>query len=109
LGDDGGPAHILDWLKAEHGANYRVAAIGHRVVHGGIEFAAPVRLNAAVVAKLEKLVPLAPLHQPHTLTQIRARHERMPNVPQVACFDTAAHRSNPAIAQMFALPAELTE
>jgi len=109
LGHDGALAHILDWLKAEHGANYRVAAIGHRVVHGGIEFAAPVRLNAAVVAKLEKLVPLAPLHQPHNLSPIRALLERMPNVPQVACFDTAAHRSNPAIAQMFALPAELTE
>jgi len=66
-------------------------------------------LNAAVVAKLEKLVPLAPLHQPHNLSPIRALLERLPSVPQVACFDTAAHRSNPAIAQMFALPAELTE
>jgi acetate kinase len=109
LGHDGALEHILDWLKAEHGANHRVAAIGHRVVHGGTDFAAPVRLNAAVVAKLEKLVPLAPLHQPHNLSPIRALLERLPNVPQVACFDTAAHRSNPPIAQMFALPAELTE
>ena len=109
VGHDGALAHILDWLKAEHGAGYRVAAIGHRVVHGGTDYAAPVRLDAAVVARLDKLVPLAPLHQPHNLAPIRALLERLPNVPQVACFDTAAHRTNPPIAQMFALPAELTE
>jgi acetate kinase len=109
LGHDGALAHILDWLKGEHGASHRVAAIGHRVVHGGSDYASPVRVDAAVVAKLEKLVPLAPLHQPHNLAPIRALLERLPDVPQVACFDTAAHRSNPAIAQMFALPAELTD
>jgi len=64
---------------------------------------------AAVVAKLEKLVPLAPLHQPHNLAPIRALLQRTPELPQVACFDTAAHRSNPPLAQMFALPKELTD
>jgi acetate kinase len=62
-----------------------------------------------VVAQLEQLIPLAPLHQPHNLTPIRILMERTPQLPQVACFDTAFHRSNPPLAQMFALPAELTE
>src|SRR5262245_22232401 len=62
-----------------------------------------------MVAKLEKLVPLAPLHQPHNLSPIRALLERAPELPQVACFDTAFHRSNPTLAQMFALPKELTD
>jgi acetate kinase len=68
-----------------------------------------VRLDAAVVAKLDKLVPLAPLHQPHNLAPIRILLERTPELPQVACFDTAAHRSNPPLAQLFALPQELTD
>jgi acetate kinase len=109
LGHDAALAHIVDWLKATHGAEYRLAAVGHRVVHGGPDHAAPVRVDAAVLAKLEKLVPLAPLHQPHNLAPIRALLERSPELPQVACFDTAMHRSNPPVAQMFALPAELTE
>ena len=109
LGHDGALAHVLDWLKAAHGGEYRLTSVGHRVVHGGTEFAAPVRLDATLLAKLEKLVPLAPLHQPHNLAPIRALFERAPEIAQVACFDTAAHRSNPLHAQMFALPSELTE
>jgi acetate kinase len=109
LGHDGALAHIIDWLKAAHGGDHRLAAVGHRVVHGGSEYAAPVRLDAAVVAKLDKLVPLAPLHQPHNLAPIRILLERTPELPQVACFDTAAHRSNPPLAQLFALPQELTD
>jgi acetate kinase len=109
LGHEGALAHIVDWLKIAHGAEYRLAAVGHRVVHGGADYAAPVRVNAAVLAKLEKLAPLAPLHQPHNLAPIRALLERSPELPQVACFDTAMHRSNPPVAQLFALPAELTE
>jgi len=109
LGHDGALAHILEWLEAAHGGDHRLAAAGHRVVHGGTDYAAPVRLDAAVVAQLEKLVPLAPLHQPHNLAPIRALLQRAPELPQVACFDTAAHRSNPPLAQMFALPQELTD
>jgi acetate kinase len=109
LGHDGALAHIVDWLKATHGSEHRLAAVGHRVVHGGADYAAPVRVEAAVLAKLERLVPLAPLHQPHNLAPIRSLLERSPQLPQVACFDTAMHRSNPPVAQMFALPAELTE
>jgi acetate kinase len=109
LGHDGALAHILDWLKATHGGDHRLAAVGHRVVHGGADYAAPVRVDAAIVAKLEKLVPLAPLHQPHNLAPIRAVLQRAPELPQVACFDTAMHRSNPPLAQMFALPKELDD
>jgi acetate kinase len=76
-------------------------------VHGGLEYTQPVRLDARVLQALEKFVPLAPLHQPHNLAPIRLLLERAPELPQVACFDTSYHRSNPEIAQMFALPAEL--
>jgi acetate kinase len=109
LGHEGALAHIIDWLKATHGNDHRLAAVGHRVVHGGTEYAAPVRVDAAIVAKLEKLVPLAPLHQPHNLAPIRALLQRAPDLAQVACFDTAMHRSNPPLAQMFALPKELDD
>ena len=109
LGHDGALAHIIDNLKASYGAEYRLAAVGHRVVHGGIDFPAPVRVDAAVMSKLEKLLPLAPLHQPHNLAPIGALLERMPALPQVACFDTAFHRVNPQLAQMYALPYELFE
>ena len=83
--------------------------MGHRVVHGGVDYAGPVRITAEVVAKLERLVPLAPLHQPHNLRPIRALSARMPEVPQVACFDTGFHRAQPPLAQAFALPRELSE
>ena len=109
LGHEGALAHIVDWLKAAHGKDHRLAAVGHRVVHGGVDYAAPVRVDAAILAKLERFIPLAPLHQPHNLAPIRALLERSPDLPQVACFDTAMHRSNPAVAQMFALPMELTD
>ena len=109
LGHDGALAHIVEWLKMAHGNEYRLAAVGHRVVHGGADYAAPVRVDAGVLKKLERFIPLAPLHQPHNLAPIRALLERSPGLPQVACFDTAMHRSNPPLAQMFALPAELTE
>ena len=109
LGHDNALVYILEWLKVTYGADYRPAAVGHRVVHGGTDYAAPVRLDAAVVAKLEKLVPLAPLHQPHNLAPIRTVLQRIPELPQVACFDTAFHRSNPPLAQMFALPKELDD
>jgi acetate kinase len=109
LGHDNALVYILEWLKVSYGTDYRPAAVGHRVVHGGTGYAAPVRVDAAVVAELEKLVPLAPLHQPHNLAPIRSLLQRAPDLPQVACFDTAMHRSNPPLAQMFALPKELDD
>ena len=103
----GATAEILN-LGRELLAGRPVLAFGHRVVHGGTQFAAPVRVDATVMAALEKLVPLAPLHQPHNLLPIEVIAAAAPGIPQIACFDTAFHRSQPALAQEFALPRELT-
>ena len=103
----GATAEILK-LGRELLAGRPVLAFGHRVVHGGTEFAAPVRVDANVMAALAKLVPLAPLHQPHNLAPIEAIAARRADMPQIACFDTAFHRSQPPLAQEFALPRELT-
>jgi acetate kinase len=108
LGHDGAIAHLIEFLSAQR-ADHRLVAVGHRVVHGGLEFSEPVKLNAEVIAKLEKFIPLAPLHQPHNLAPIRLVAERLPQVMQVACFDTAFHRAQPEIAQAFALPASITD
>jgi len=99
---------LLDWLAREL-PEVRIAAAGHRVVHGGIGFAAPVLVDGNVLAQLERLVPLAPLHQPHNLAAIRALAKRAPQVPQVACFDTAFHRSIPARDQLYGLPLSYAE
>ncbi len=87
----------------------RLVAAAHRVVHGGTQFDQPVRIDADVISTLEKLIPLAPLHQPHALAGIRAVASRAPHLPQVACFDTAFHRSQPPVAQRIALPRRFTE
>jgi acetate kinase len=100
--------HLVAFLR-ERLAGSRLIGVGHRVVHGGLDFTQPVRLEARVLDTLEKYVPLAPLHQPHNLAPIRLLLERAPELPQVACFDTSFHRGNPELAQMFALPYELHE
>ena len=86
-----------------------VAGVGHRVVHGGTRFTEPTLVTRNVIASLKELCPLAPLHQPHNLAAIEAIQSAAPHIPQVACFDTAFHQSQPHIAQAFALPRELTE
>jgi acetate kinase len=106
LGHAGALDHLVAYLRERLGAD-RLIGVGHRVVHGGLDYTQPVRLDAGVLGTLEKFVPLAPLHQPHNLAPIRLLLERAPELPQVACFDTSFHRGNPEIAQMFALPAEL--
>ena len=106
LGHDGALEHIVGWLKGEI-AGDRLAGVGHRVVHGGLDYTQPVRVDATVVRALEKFVPLAPLHQPHNLTPIRLLLDRQPALPQVACFDTSFHRTAPPVSQRFALPAQL--
>jgi acetate kinase len=92
-----------DWLRAQQG-DTTLIGVGHRVVHGGVEFTAPVRIDQAVMAKLDALCPLAPLHQPHNLAGIRAVAAAQADLPQVACFDTAFHRAHPELADWFALP-----
>jgi acetate kinase len=102
---DAGLARIIAWLEGQL-AGARVVAVGHRVVHGGIDFTAPVVVTDAVRSQLAALVPLAPLHQPHNLAGIDAAAARFPGVPQIACFDTAFHRAHPFEADTFALPPE---
>ncbi|WP_434617772.1 acetate/propionate family kinase [Azospirillum sp. B2RO_4] len=101
-------SYLLDWIE-ERLEGATLIAAGHRVVHGGVRHAAPVLLTSAVLDELDGLVPLAPLHQPHNLAAIRALAEAHPELPQVACFDTAFHRNQPWQAQTFAIPRELTE
>ena len=108
LGHDGALDYLVDHLRSEL-ADDRLIGIGHRVVHGGLAYTQPVRVDAQVLKVLETFVPLAPLHQPHNLAPIRRALERAPELPQVACFDTSFHRTQPDLAQMFALPAELRE
>jgi acetate kinase len=106
LGHDGAIEYLGDFLQ-HHLKNHRLVGVGHRVVHGGLAYTAPVRVEAKTLAALERLVPLAPLHQPHNLLPIDKFLKRTPDLPQVACFDTSFHRANPDVAQRFALPAEL--
>ena len=86
-----------------------VAGIGHRIVHGGLDFGAPVRLDDEVVAKLAALAPLAPLHQPHNLAAVAAAREAFPHAPQVGCFDTAFHRGQAFVEDAFAIPMRFYE
>jgi acetate kinase len=97
---------LLDWLAAAAGGSDLIAA-GHRVVHGGMDFGAPIAITPEVLAALAELEPLAPQHQPHNLAAIRALAARRPALPQVACFDTAFHATQPEVATTLTLPAEL--
>jgi len=108
FGHDGAITYLAGFLREQLGA-HRLVAVGHRVVHGGLDYAAPVRLTAEIVGHLEQFIPLAPLHQPHNLKPIRLLLANRPELPQVACFDTAFHRRQPEVAQAFALPPEITE
>jgi len=94
---------ILDWLRKK-GSDSLVAAIGHRVVHGGPDYVEPTLIDDAALAKLKSLIPLAPLHEPHNIAGIEAAMKAFPSTPQVACFDTAFHRAHPFVADTFALP-----
>ena len=108
LGHDGALDYLVGFLR-DRLAEHRLVAVGHRVVHGGLEYTKPVRVDAGVIAALEKYIPLAPLHQPHNLAPIRALLARLPQLLQIACFDTAFHRTQPSVAQAFALPKSITE
>ncbi|HEY6520329.1 MAG TPA: acetate/propionate family kinase [Roseiarcus sp.] len=94
---------ILSWLK-KAGYHSSIAAVGHRIVHGGPDYAEPVLIDDATLAKLKALIPLAPLHQPHNVAGVEAAMKAFPSIPQVACFDTAFHRSQPFINDTYALP-----
>jgi acetate kinase len=94
---------LLGWID-DHLGRGRLAAVGHRVVHGGKLYARPVVVDDNVLEKLARLAPLAPLHQPHNLEPMRAIARLHPALPQVACFDTSFHLTNPTVSRMYALP-----
>jgi acetate kinase len=108
LGHDGALDFLLEQMPSALQGT-KVKGVGHRVVHGGLQYSQPVRIDAALVEVLQRFVPLAPLHQPHNLAPIRRLLERAPELPQVACFDTAFHRSNDDLVQMFGLPYAMFE
>jgi len=105
---EGALARIIAALDA-HFPDAELRAVGHRIVHGGKGYAAPVALDAAILDELEQLDPFAPLHQPHNLAAVRAAMARFPGALQVGCFDTAFHRTQPFEAEAFALPLDLYE
>ena len=100
-------SELLAWVRTQLGAD-TLAAVGHRVVHGGRRLIAPVRITQAVLDELDQLVALAPLHQPHSLGAIRAVQAASPDLAQIACFDTAFHRGHANVIKNFALPRDLT-
>lgn len=97
---------LAGWLRSKYGGG-RVVGVGHRVVHGGPRFSGPIVVTREILTELKELTPLAPLHQPHNLAPIEAIFERMPDVPQVAVFDTSFHRGHSAVATVVPLPREL--
>jgi acetate kinase len=101
-------AALAAWLRSRYGGS-RVLGVGHRVVHGGARFAVPTIVTREVLRELKELVPLAPLHQPYNLAAIEAVYERLPDVPQVACFDTAFHRGHSEVAQLVPLPRDIRQ
>ncbi|HSF14825.1 MAG TPA: acetate/propionate family kinase [Vicinamibacteria bacterium] len=118
LADEKLPASVTDgsaaidalaaWLRSRYGGS-RVLGVGHRVVHGGARFAAPTLVSREVLDELYELVPLAPLHQPYNLAAIEAVFERLPGVPQVACFDTSFHRGHAPVAELIPLTRDIRE
>jgi acetate kinase len=101
-------AALAAWLRSNY-QGARVLGVGHRVVHGGSRFTGPTIVDPEVIAQLKTLVPLAPLHQPYNLAAIEAVEERLPDVRQVACFDTSFHRGQPAVAELLPLPGDLRQ
>ena len=99
---------LAAWLKSVYGGA-RVVGVGHRVVHGGARYTHPTVVTPEVLIELRRLIPLAPLHQPYNLAAIEAVSERLPDVPQVACFDTSFHRAHSPMAELIPLPREVRE
>jgi acetate kinase len=107
--DQSGALDVLaSWLRSMY-RGARVVGVGHRVVHGGLRFTGPTVITPEVLDELRRLVPLAPLHQPYNLAAIEAVAKRLPDVPQVACFDTSFHRSQSPLADLIPLPLEFRQ
>jgi acetate kinase len=97
---------LASWLRSKW-AGARVLGVGHRVVHGGVRYSRPVLLTRQILAELQELVPLAPLHQPYNLAAINAVFDRLPDVPQVACFDTGFHADHSQVVNLVPLPGNI--
>lgn len=100
-------AHLTQWAREHFGGKLSLVAVGHRMAHGGLDFIKPTQIDVEVMARLEKLIPLVPLHQPHNLAGVKAVTRLRPEVAQVACFDTAFHRGRPPVTERFGLPDDL--
>ncbi len=100
-------SHLAEWVRERYSGKLKLLAIGHRVVHGGSDFIEPTLVDASVLARLEELIPLVPLHQPHNLAAIRAVAKLHPELPQVACFDTAFHQGRARVTERLGMPDEL--
>jgi acetate kinase len=107
VGHDESFEYLVEWLRGHFADRMQPVGVGHRVVHGGAEFIKPTLVDAQVLKKLEALIPLVPLHQPHNLAGIKAVTKIRPDLPQVACFDTAFHQGRASVTERFALPDEL--
>lgn len=109
---DAGYAFFFDLLLSSFASNrfnYVVSAVGHRVAHGGPQYTAPVLITNKIIQDLKEFIPFTPLHQPYNLEAIESIQSSYPNLPQVACFDTAFHRTHPDVADYFGLPRDLTD
>ncbi len=100
-------AHLVQWMRETHPEKYTIVAIGHRMAHGGADFVKPTLIDDKVIAGLEQLIPLVPLHQPHNLAAIKAVSRLRPELPQVACFDTAFHQGRQRVTERMGLPDEM--
>jgi len=107
FGHQQGFAYLATWLREQYGGKLVPLAVGHRMAHGGSDFTAPTLIDDQVLMKLEELIPLVPLHQPHNLAGIKAVTSLRPDLPQVACFDTAFHRGRAPVTERFGLPDDL--
>ncbi len=99
---------LVEWISL-HCKEMEISAVSHRVVHGGRQYSAPVIITAAVVQELEKLIPLAPLHQPYNVEAIKVMMTSFPKAKQVACFDTAFHTTGNPLGKLYALPRKYIE
>ncbi|MDB5651659.1 MAG: acetate kinase [Hyphomicrobiales bacterium] len=108
LGHEGAITHLVSWLRTQREGR-KLVAVGHRVVHGGEAFTGPVLIDDSVLSALEGLIPLAPLHQPHNLAPIKIIRRQLPAMPQIACFDTAFHQTQPDVATLFAIPRDMRD
>lgn len=108
LDHEGAIEALFSWGRENLGYADSIKAVGHRVVHGGLQYTQPVLINDRILSDLARFNPLAPLHQPHNLAAIHTIRKRRPDLPQVACFDTSFHTTIPTVAQAFALPRKIT-